>query len=146
MRISPVQLSTPQSLQKLSPLNALKISPLKSIWSSLMRELIDSRSTGAQTSICPLSTSSSPRHHEANGSWHGRVGSSRPSVGSRLTLVASSTLSLRACSSASYCSFSLSISWSWLETSSFKAPFKAVSSRSRFLKTSSCSSLAMSRS
>ena len=61
------------------------------------------------------------------------------------TLVASSTLSRRASSSASYCSFSLSISRSWLETSSFRAPFSAVSSRSRFLKRSSCSSLAMSR-
>lgn len=44
--------------------------------------------------------------------------------------------------SFSYCSLILSTSWSWAATSSFRAPFRAVSSLSRLLSTSSCSSLA----
>lgn len=45
--------------------------------------------------------------------------------------------------SFSYCSFILSTSWSWAATSSFRAPFRAVSSLSRLLSTSSCSSLSI---
>ena len=44
--------------------------------------------------------------------------------------------------SFSYWSLILSTSWSWEATSSFRAPFSAVSSLSRLLSTSSCSSLA----
>lgn len=40
------------------------------------------------------------------------------------------------------CSFILCTSWSWAATSSFRAPFRAVSSLSRLFSTSSCSSLA----
>lgn len=59
-----------------------------------------------------------------------------------ITCLASSTDICSWRISFSYRSFILSTSWSWAATSSFRAPFSAVSSLSRLLRTSSCSSLA----
>lgn len=73
----------------------------------------------------------------------GEGGSERgESHGRLITCLASSKDVCSLLNSFSYCSFILSTSWSWAATSSFRAPFKAVSSLSRLLRRSSCSSLA----
>lgn len=71
----------------------------------------------------------------------GRGGEGRQR-GRLITCLASSKDVCSLLISFSYCSLILSTSWSWAATSSFRAPFRAVSSLSRLLSTSSWSSLA----
>lgn len=74
--------------------------------------------------------------------WGGGKWRRRRAEGELTTCLASSKDICSLLISFSYCSFILSTSWSWAATSSFRAPFRAVSSLSRLFSTSSCSSLA----
>lgn len=75
------------------------------------------------------------------GGWQ-RRGEGGKTNGRLFTCLASSKDVCSLLISFSYCSFILSTSWSWAATSSLRAPFRAVSSLSRLLSVSSCSSLA----